>query len=274
VTTIASTGAMRAALERLIDYAGLFPPAKLALDDALVQYEQAREGEASWILSRFIVRAEDLIALRKSLEGRARIELSVIASPAMFEVVARARHEGWVTIASIEVPLGDYSIGGCVRQARRARLDDLPIYVEPSHGRLAMDELAQGGLRAKLRCGGLKPSSYPSVEAVAAFIREASAAAVAFKATAGLHHPLRHFNQEAGVMMHGFLNVLAAAAHAPDLDRAALEAIIATERLEELDLGGEEDLRRARRERFISFGSCSFEEPVEDLRALHLVAAQ
>jgi len=265
---------MRAALERLIDYAGLFPPAKLPLEDALAQYEQAREGAASWMLSRFIARAEDLIALRKCLEGRARIELSVIAAPAMFEVVARARHEGWVTIAGIEVPLGDYSIGGCVRQARRARLDDLPIYVEPSHGRLAMDELAEGGLRAKLRCGGIKPSSYPSVEAVAAFIREACAAGVAFKATAGLHHPLRHFNAEAGVMMHGFLNVLAAAVHAPNLDRPALEAIVAAERLEDLDLGDEDEVRRARHGRFISYGSCSFEEPVEDLRALHVLAAE
>ncbi len=265
---------MRAALERLIDYAGLFPPAKLPLDDALVQYEQAREGAASWILSRFIVKAEDLKALRISLEGRARIELSVIAVPAMFEVVARARHEGWVTIAGIEVPLGDYSIGGCVRQARRARLDDLPIYVEPSHGRLAMDELAEGGLRAKLRCGGIKPSSYPSVEAVAGFIREACAAGVPFKATAGLHHPLRHFNQQAGVMMHGFLNLLSAAVHAPHVDRQATEAFVAAERLEDLDLTDEDEVRRARDERFNSFGSCSFEEPIEDLRALHALAAE
>jgi len=272
VTTIVPTGAMRAALERLIDYAGLFPPAKLPLDEALVQYEQAREGSASWMLSRFIVKAEDLAALRSRLDGHARIELSVIAAPAMFEVVARARHEGWTTIAAIEVPLGDHSIGGCVRQARRARLDDLPIYVEHSHGRPAMDELSEGGLGAKLRCGGLKPSSYPSVEAVAAFIAEACAAGVPFKATAGLHHPLRHFNPAAGVMMHGFLNVLAAAVHAPHTDRGRLEAIVASERLEELDLTDETEIRRARRERFVSFGSCSFEEPLEDLRALRLVA--
>ena len=265
---------MRAALERLIDYAGLFPPAKLPLEEALTQYERAREGAASWVLSRFIIRAEALIDLRKCLNGRTGIELSVIAAPAMFEVVARARHEGWAMITAIEVPLGDYSIGGCVRQSRRARLDDLPIYVEHSHGRLAMDELAAGGLRAKLRCGGIKPSSFPSVEAIAGFIAEASAAGVPFKATAGLHHPLRHFNRDAGVMMHGFLNVLAAAAHAPHVDRARLEAILAAERLEELDLSDEAEIRRARRERFVSYGSCSFEEPVEDLRALRLLAAE
>jgi hypothetical protein len=271
VTTIAPTGAMRAALERLIDYAGLFPPAKLPLDEALVQYEQAREGDASWMLARFIVPAEKLIELRNRLEGRARIELSVIAAPTMFEVVGRARHEGWATIAGIEVPLGDYSIGGCARQARRARLDDLPIYVELSGVRMAMDELAEGRLGAKLRCGGVKPSAYPSVEAVAAFIAGASAAGVPFKATAGLHHPLRHFNPQAGVMMHGFLNLVAAAVHAPHVDRQTLEKIVAAEHLDELDLKDEGEVRLARRKRFVSYGSCSFDEPVEDLRALHLV---
>jgi hypothetical protein len=269
---IAPTGATRAALERLIDYAGLFPPAKLPLDDALTEYGRAMEGSASWMLSRFIIPAEKLVVLRNGLEGRGRIELSVIAAPTMFEVVARARHEGWVTIGSIEVPLGDYSIGGCARQARRARLDDLPIYVESSRGRLAMNELAQEGLGAKLRCGGVKPSAYPSIEAVAAFIADACAAGVPFKATAGLHHPLRHFDSKAGLMMHGFLNILAAAVAAPQVDRKALEAIVAQERLDALDLGDENELRRARRERFVSYGSCSFDEPVEDLRALGLLA--
>ncbi|MGA7571741.1 MAG: hypothetical protein WBG27_05580 [Candidatus Aquilonibacter sp.] len=272
--TLTQTPAQRTALEGLVDYAGLFPPAKLPMEAAVAQYEQAKIGSAAWMLGRFIVRAEDLIALRTCLAGRARIELSVISTPEMFEVVARIRHEGWATIAAIEVPLGDYSIGGCARQARRARLDDLPIYVEPARQHLAMDKLAEHGLRAKLRCGGVKPSAFPSVTEVAAFIAAASEAGVAFKATAGLHHPVRHFNEAAGVTMHGFLNLLCAAALAPKDDRAALEAIVAEEDPSALlRVLEDEGAMRGARARFASYGSCSFDEPVEDLRALGVLAA-
>jgi hypothetical protein len=260
---------VRAALERLIDYAGLFPPANLPMGGALTEYEQAREGTASWMLSRFIVKAADFDALRDALHGR-RIELTVIAAPAMFETVARARRDDWATITSLEVPLGDAAIDSCARAAHNAHLDDLPTYVELARGRLAMDQLARHGLGAKIRCGGVEPPAYPSVEEVAAFIYEAAAAGVPFKATAGLHHPVRHFNTEVGVMMHGFLNILIAAAMADKVERSGLEAIVS-----EQDPGAlwaaDKDLMRRGRARFVSYGSCSFNEPVADLRALGLL---
>lgn len=244
------------------------------MEAAVAEYDQATSGSAAWMLGRFVVTAAGLIELRRSLAGRARIELSVISTPEMFEVVARTRHEGWATIAAIEVPLGDYSIGGCARQARRARLDDLPIYVESARQQLAMDKLAEHGLRAKLRCGGIKPSAFPSVAEVAAFIAATSDAGVAFKATAGLHHPVRHFNEAAGVTMHGFLNLLCAAGVAPKGDRSALEAIVGEEDPAALlALLEDEPAMRGARARFISYGSCSFGEPVDDLRALGVVAA-
>jgi hypothetical protein len=264
---------VRAALECLIDYAGLFPPANLPIDAALTEYEQAREGAASWMLSRFIVKAADLDALRALAGGREDIELTVITPPAMFEMVAAARREGWATIASLEVPLGDGAIDACARSARAAQLDDLPTYIELSRGRLAMDELAQRGLGAKLRCGGVEPSAYPSVHEVATFVATAVDAGVPFKATAGLHHPIRHFNEGAGVMMHGFLNLLLAAARAGDVDRGGLEAIIAEQDPTALPLRDETLLRRGRK-RFVSYGSCSFDEPVADLRALHVLPAE
>ncbi len=273
MTTLAPTGAVRAALERLIDYAGLFPPANLPFDAALTEYEQAREGAASWMLSRFIVKAADLRKLQTRCVGRGDVELSVIATPATFDIVARVRREGWATIGGLEVPLDDASIAVCARVRERLELDDLPIYVELPRGQRAMQELARHRLGAKLRCGGAEASAYPSVEEVALFISEATAAGVPFKATAGLHHPVRHFNEGAGVMMHGFLNVLLAAARAGDVDQGALEATIAEQDPAALPLSDEALLRRGRAG-FVSYGSCSFNEPVTDLRALRVLPAE
>ena len=244
----------------------------LPMDAALTEYEQAQEGAASWMLSRFIIKAADLDTLRASLAGR-RIDLTTIAPPARFETVAAARSEDWATIASLEVPLGDDAIAGCARDLRAMRLIELPTYVELSRGRLAMDELATYGLGAKLRCGGVEPSAFPSVAEVAAFIYEAVAAGVPFKATAGLHHPVRHFNEATGVMMHGFLNILIATANADQLDRAAIERIIAEEDPAAL-IPSDEALMRRGRARFVAYGSCSFEEPLADLRALRVLPAE
>ena len=240
------------------------------MDAALTEYEQAQEGAASWMLSRFIVKAADLGALRACHAGRPRIELTTIAPPAGFETVAAARSEDWATIASLEVPLGDDAIADCAHDLRTTRLIDLPTYVELSRGRLAMDELATYGLGAKLRCGGVEPSAFPSVAEVAGFIYEAVAAGVPFKATAGLHHPVRHFNEASGVMMHGFLNILIAAANADTLDRAAVERIIAEEDPAAL-IPSDEALMRRGRARFVAYGSCSLEEPLADLRALRVL---
>ncbi len=271
--TLAPTRAVRAALERLIDYAGLFPPAILPMDRALTEYAEAQEGAASWMLSRFIVKAADLDTLRARVAGRKRIELSVIATPELFEIVARARRDDWAAIASLEVPLDDEAIDTCARVVRATHLDDLPTYVELRRDRLAMDELARYGLGAKLRCGGTQASAFPSVQEVAAFIAAATAAGVPFKATAGLHHPVRHFNEGEGVMMHGFLNILIAAARATEIDRKSLEAILAQEDPAALALTDEALMRRGRA-RFVAYGSCSFEEPVADLRALGLLPAE
>ncbi len=110
-----------------------------------------------------------------------------------------------------------------------------------------------------------------------------------FKATAGLHHPLRSLRRltyqpdsPSGVM-HGFLNVFLAAA----LVRAGMETGLALELLKEqaveaFQFGSDEiiwrghrlgarDVSLARRDFAISFGSCSFTEPIEDLRILHLL---
>jgi hypothetical protein len=120
---------------------------------------------------------------------------------------------------------------------------------------------------------------------VGEFIAAAANAGVAFKATAGLHHPVRHVDPATGFTMHGFLNILAAAALAPRLDRETLLRVVAEEdpaaftfddtslrwRDERVELDA---IARLRRDAFVSYGSCSFSEPIEDLTALGILPAR
>jgi hypothetical protein len=147
----------------------------------------------------------------------------------------------------------------------------------------AMYALARHRLGAKVRCGGVAPEAFPEPAHVAAFIAAAREERVPFKATAGLHHPVRHFNDAAGVTMHGFLNILAAAALASEgADARELTALIACEdpaqfQVDEAGLRVADAraaagvLEAVRREAFIAYGSCSFSEPIEDLRHLRFI---
>jgi hypothetical protein len=288
---------VRVAFEGLIDYAGLFPPAKLEMAPALAEYEKSRNGPYAWMLGRFIVPASRIEELLLNV-GDATIPLSVIvdagsdarawfgtASKVLEQLCRYRENEARISIEALEVPLPpllsqretyEATIGQFVMLAERNGLRELPAYVEiPRDGRFqelirpTMTAFARYGVGAKVRCGGLVASAVPSVEEVAAFLAGSGDSSVPFKATAGLHHPLRHFNEGAGFTMHGFLNILAGAAH-----RNAAEATLA-EILSKEDAGVfsalDIDAVRRAREAFIAYGSCSFSEPVDDLTALSIL---
>ncbi len=136
----------------------------------------------------------------------------------------------------------------------------------------------------KLRCGGVEPHLYPTSAQVAEVILSCRDAAVPLKATAGLHHPVRHYNADAKVTMHGFFNVFGAAilAAAHSLEASTVQEIIEDEHPKHFQFeansfqwrgfsANTEQISRYRRELMLSFGSCSFEEPRDDLRALGLL---
>jgi hypothetical protein len=131
-----------------------------------------------------------------------------------------------------------------------------------------LDEIAARGERAKVRCGGAR---IPSVEELASFIRGCRERGLVFKATAGLHHA---YPTAAGE--HGFLNLLAACVFGDEEE--ALRAPAGAFELDEHSFrwdGREADageLARMRTELLNSIGSCSFFEPVEELRALEILA--
>lgn len=235
---------LRALLEHLVDYAGLFPPAALTMQDAVRNYARYRDGEYAWALGKFVV------PQARAAEVPAEFPLSILG---VDEVKATTEEE----IA--EFPKD--------------------VYVEIADIHL-LDAIARHGVRAKIRTGGITPDAFPAIDNVAEFLRACKAKGVAFKATAGLHHPLRCVkpltyepNAPLGTM-HGFLNVFLAAAL---LDHA--DAILAEHDPHAFAFDDDgaswrghrvstEEIITMRRDFATSFGSCSFEEPINDLKEL------
>jgi hypothetical protein len=85
----------------------------------------------------------------------------------------------------------------------------------------ALDELAAGQLRLKLRTGGEDADAFPAPHELAGCIDAALDREMPFKCTAGLHRAVRHRENDTGFEHHGFLNVLVAT-------RAALDGVDAS----------------------------------------------
>jgi hypothetical protein len=157
---------------------------------------------------------------------------------------------------------------------------EIPVNEDPK-------PLAAMGVRAKIRTGGATADAFPSCADLAHFLQACAIANVPFKATAGLHHPVRSTHRLTNAVdsptaiMHGFVNVFLAAAllwHRGSTEADALATLEETSpdafRFEDncVTWHGRSltasQLSSARRKFAISFGSCSFEEPIEDLETL------
>lgn len=243
-------------LDGLIDYAGLFPPASLSMEAAVANYERYRRGPFSWALGRFVVQAERLGEV-----------------PRTFPVSVLTTAERMPPVDVVETKAANADDVRRIAEARGNRT----AYVEVADEAL-LDSIAQHGLRAKIRTGGLTPDAIPDAARVARFIQRCRELNLAFKATAGLHHPIRcvrpltyEANAPVGTM-HGFLNVFIAAALPQFAPQILLEE---NPRAFAFDDGGlwwhdlrvtSEELVHLREQFAISFGSCSFEEPIADLK--------
>ncbi|HZT79013.1 MAG TPA: hypothetical protein VFA26_02225 [Gemmataceae bacterium] len=314
---------LRAFLSGVVDYAGLFPPAKLPLDDSIRNYARYRTGPDAWMLGRFICPAArlgelmpylpELFAdgpplavsalgrggntLREFLEGL-RDDLEAL-------LAFRAKCEGRAVVDVLELKLPgellrhdrEKELGAAVHGPAEllARAGGAPalfceIPFEPGWGvRLAflLRALAQDpgrGKGFKFRCGGLEASAFPPPGDVALALTACRQERVPLKFTAGLHHPVRHFDRGVRAMMHGFLNVFGAGvlAFAHGLDRDRLLPLLEDEDAADFvfDEAGfrwqglratTAQIEAARRQLVLSFGSCSFDEPRDDLRALGLL---
>jgi len=294
--------ATRALLAGLVDYAGLFPPAALDMDAAVAEYARWRRAPEAFMLGRFVAPASRLVELGRAAE--ASLPWPGAGEPWRVSALLgadlhgdTARVASWNVSHSGRAAVDTVELRAASPEEAEAALDALPpgltAFVElPLVSDLGplLAALERRGARAKLRTGGVVPEAIPEPGDVARFIVACAAAGVPFKATAGLHHPVRAehaLSYEADsphAVMHGFLNVFAAAALARDgLTTDEVEAILREDdpRAFRLDDSGlewrglrvaTEALAAARRDFASSFGSCSFAEPVADLRALELLS--
>src|SRR5215210_844456 len=295
--------AIDALLSGLVDYAGLFPPASQGMREALENYASYHEGEDRSSLGRFIVplsRLKELEVAGRDLlprgSGAEPWRLSVLVAgdvgAAVEEVLAfNACHklgspDGHAVIDVIELKAD--SADDIERQRPDIPRSFAPYFEIPTKGDVArlVKAIALAGARAKVRTGGVTPEAIPPASEVMAFISACRREAVPFKATAGLHHPIRGSypltyapNSPVGTM-HGFLNVFVAAA----LVNAGQREDLALAALEEGDRHAfvfEDDailwrgkripareIEQSRRMLAISFGSCSFREPIDELAPL------
>jgi hypothetical protein len=141
----------------------------------------------------------------------------------------------------------------------------------------------------KVRTGGLSAEAFPNLDDLARFIRLCVEQRAPFKATAGLHHALRgnykftYDNDSASGMMLGFLNLFLATAFARfDLDETEIRDLLAETTAAAFSFDEEgvqwrrhrltlKQLELARQQIIMAFGSCSFTEPLAELKALNLL---
>lgn len=290
---------VRALLRRVVDYAGLFPPASRTMSDAAAQYAEHLRSPDAWMLARFVVRVEHLDDLADAALPLIAHEdepwrLSVIlgedlAAAGRVVRAFNASHRGRFLVDVVECqPIAP----GAIARAVGVLPGELRIFVElpiAEDPRSVLQEIAGAGAWAKVRTGGVTTTSFPTAFQVARLMARAVEVRIPFKATAGLHHPLRGeypltYDEAAPRgQMFGFLNVFAAAVLAQqsvsvksltelleDTDPAAI--VLDAERLRwHAHSATVKQIANARGALAVSFGSCSFAEPVEGLRALGLM---
>jgi hypothetical protein len=291
------SNSLKTLLSEIVDYAGLFPPSQLSMTTAVQNFDNYLRGEHAWMLGRFVVPVNRLGSFSKSakefLNGENLWRLSVLAGEDLGETLKTVekfnlKNDGRAKIDTLEIKV---QYADEITQAAKILPPELTAYFEIPPNDILTDfitALAITKQRAKIRTGGITHDAFPSTDEIIKFMRMCVAANIPFKATAGLHHPLRcvkpltyEENSPTGTM-NGFLNLfLSACLLRQNLNTPAVHRL-----MNESDGGnfdfGDNDVRWAnqsiptnlieiaRQKNAVSFGSCSFVEPIEDLQQLGL----
>lgn len=305
---------IKAFLESLIDYAGLFPPASLSLEKALDNYISYKQSNDSWMLGSFILPAtllEKLETFVSQIPSNLLLPLSVTGmknerisdcqiglSDDLKKIASfRKKHGQKIQVEAFELPmpLSVPKVEELAVLSAMAKKENVKLFCEVTISEkedweqqllqtldvyAAHNEVIEKPLGVKLRTGGLEAKMFPSPEKVAVFIAACAERKLPLKFTAGLHHPIRMYRDEVQTKMHGFLNVFTAGllSYAHQLDKEKLVEILTEEDPNHFQFHDQElswndvklnaqDIKNYR-DLLFSYGSCSFDEPRDELREL------
>jgi hypothetical protein len=298
-----SAASLRALLARSIDYAGMFPPCGLELVPALKNQAEYARCADSWMLSAFVLpvaKFNDTTPLVSQFDKPHPLRVSALGAKtenaANFQTELKnaadairsfqKQHADLVSVAQLEVFLpADVDLAKLNEAA--ALLGDLKLQTfwetpaESAEETIALIARAkQPSFGYKLRTGGVTADAFPSSVPIARAILASTKHHVPIKFTAGLHHPIRQFRDEVKTEMHGFLNVLGAGVLSAEhhWDEAQTVDMLEDQNAKSFEFHDTVfawrdweitlDRIKARRKFVTSFGSCSFDEPREDLRGL------
>lgn len=284
MTAAARTQAVPALFHGLLDDAAVFPPGDAPLPEAVAAHLARRETPDAVFSGPLLcgwTRWDELVAALPS--GGAALDLALVVAggpAAVGPAVRAAREEPRVDLRGAEV-----AVDGTPQQVdlALAALQALPagatgsveVPIGPALA-AAAERVAATRHRVKLRTGGLTAAAFPDEQQLAGALSACVRAGAPLKLTAGLHDAVRHRDPVTGFEHHGVLNVLLAVAGAVDGDAPARLAEVLAEqgegvlvaRVRSLDASAAAGVRR----RWTSFGTCSTEEPLADLRRLGLLA--
>jgi hypothetical protein len=280
-----STGAMDGLFAALIDDASLFPPASQPMPTAVSEHRRHRHGVYAELVSRFLCPASRLQELRSHLAEDDRFDVGIILDTGIDGLrtvlkLSAADPRLKLTVLDMPVP-SDGDQAAAVHHTVHA-LAKLPhqvaafVELPRMYGwRDALSLVAARGYGAKLRTGGLFADAFPTEIEVAEFVRSCVAEGAPFKCTAGLHHAVRHRDDRTGFEHHGFVNILLAthaAANGASVDELA-EILAAHDPTELVEQVADLDAAAAAvaRQHFVGFGTCSVDEPIDDLTGLGLI---
>ena len=293
---------VEALLSSMVDYAGLFPPAKLSLREAMANYARTQVTPYRWMLGRFVVPASGLDELEELLPlfPLKQWSLSVILSGNLELEIDRVRSldNDQIAITALEFPPLPPAEIERVCPLLPAGVDSFFEIPLKGDADVYLAAVQQTGASAKVRTGGITADAFPSTTRLYQFILACATAQVPFKATAGLHHPLpaqyrlTYELDSPSTNMQGFLNVAIVAAFVYWQKVTPEEAL---EVLQESSIEGFQfqadgiawhvkrscpienrylnlaEIEQVRQRFFRSFGSCSFQEPIDDLKELRLL---
>lgn len=270
-------------LARLVDDAALFAPGQVAMPDAVAAHVASRDRPHAGVVGFFLCpvsRLGDLVKELRKAPPEPPLSVSLIADTGLGglpKAISTAQDNSKLLgVRMVEVPSSSDVDATWLVQLTEFVPDDVVRVVEPRRGHPdwldGVRRVAEAGCWPKLRCGGQATESFPSVDEVADFLALTYRVGRSFKATAGLHHAVRTYDESTGLTHHGLLNMLVAAARAVSgsdvhaalrsTDSAGLAAEAAA--LDDADA-------HAVREVFACYGSATLDGPVADLQRLGLL---